>query len=76
MHYLKLTLFITFISFWVCFGLFAILRPSRFYMTYRGDFKPNQKMMSIFYRVMGSVAVAVGVGLLSAFLLSSPTIGH
>ena len=77
MHYLKLTLFIAFILFWVCFGFFAILRPSELYeMTYRGEFRPNHKMMIIFYRVMGSIAMAVGLALLSAVMLSSPSVGR
>ena len=77
MHYLKLTLFIAFSLSWLCFGLFAILRPARLYeITYRGEFRPNQKMMSIFYRVMGSIAMAVGLGLLAAVFLSSPTVGR
>ena len=58
-------------------GLFMAFRPKRFYeLTYRGDFKPNERVTSIFIRIMGIVGCAAGLGLALAFIISTAAKAH
>jgi len=59
--------------FWLAFSLFIIIRPRNFYaLAYRGDFKPNEKLMVVFYRIMGSVSLAAELGIVVAYFFTSP----